>query len=56
MKHIAYIAKALIAAGTAFLAAVVTYNVDVSPFVLVGVVSLLAGLAVFLVPNGDKPE
>ena len=56
MKHIAYVAKGLMAAGAAFLTAIVTYNLDVSPVILVAVVTVLAFVAVYAIPNGAKPE
>jgi len=55
METIKWMAKALTAAGGAFLGAVAAYKLDVPPLVLVGVVTLIAGVGVFLVPNGDKP-
>jgi len=55
MQYINYIAKALTAMGVAFLAGVAQYNLDLNPFVLVTVMALLAGIAVFTVPNGSNP-
>jgi hypothetical protein len=55
MQWISWVAKALTAAGTAFLGALIHYQVDASPWIMVVVVTLIAGIAVFLVPNGDKP-
>ena len=56
MQWISYMAKALTAVGVAFLGAVVQYNIDLNPLVMVAVTSVLAGLAVFIVPNGDRPS
>lgn len=53
---IKWVAKALTAAGVAFLAAIVSYNMDVEPWILVLVTVVLAFLGVFLMPNSDKPE
>ena len=55
MKRIQYVAKGLMAAGAAFLGAIATYNLDVHPVILVGVVTVLAFVAVYTIPNGDKP-
>lgn len=55
MQYVTWVAKALTAAAIGFIAAVAQYNLDVEPWVMVLVATVIAGLAVFLVPNGDKP-
>ena len=55
MQYVSYVAKALTAAAVGFLAAVAQYNLDVEPWVMVVVSTIIAGLAVFLVPNGTEP-
>lgn len=55
METIRWIAKALTAGGGAFFAAVAAYKLNVPPAVLVTVATVLGAVAVFLVPNGDKP-
>lgn len=55
METLKWMAKAITAAGTAFIGAVAAYKLQVSPAVLVMVVTLMAGVSVFLVSNGEKP-
>jgi hypothetical protein len=45
------VAKALVAAAGVFTAAVVTYKWDIHPAVLVSVVTVAGGLAVWATPN-----
>lgn len=56
MEYVKWVAKALTAFITAGLAAVATYNLELPAWVLVLASSLVAALAVFLVPNGDNPN
>lgn len=56
MQYISYVAKAITAAVAGFLAAAATYNLDVEPWIMVLASTIVAGLAVFLVPNGSAPE
>ncbi len=51
MNYLPKIAKALVAAGAAFLTAVVTYKWNVHPAVLVAVVTIMAGVGVWAIPN-----
>ena len=53
MIHLRRAAKAYAAAAAAFLAAIVTYNLDVPAYVLVGVVTIGAGLAAYAVTNTE---
>jgi hypothetical protein len=53
MTHLRRAAKAYAAASVAFLAAIVTYNLDVPAFVLVAVITVGAGLAAYVVPNAE---
>lgn len=55
MQYVSYVAKAITAFLVAGLAAIIQYNVDVNLWVIVFVTALIAGLGVFLVPNGEKP-
>ena len=55
MQYVTWVAKAITAAAVGFFAAVAQYNFEVEPWIMVAVATLVAGLAVFLVPNGDKP-
>lgn len=54
MQKLKWAAKAITAAAVGFTLAVVQYNLEVAPIVMVLVATAVAGLAVFLVPNGDK--
>lgn len=54
LTTIRYIAKALTAFITTGLMTAATLAIDLPPMVLVGGAALVAGLAVFLIPNGDK--
>ena len=54
MDHVRRAAKAYAAAVVAFLAAIVTYNLDVPSVVLVAVVTVGAGLAAYIVPNTPR--
>jgi hypothetical protein len=56
MEYVKWAAKAITAFITAGLAAVVTYNLELPPWVLVLASSVVAALAVFLVPNGETPS
>ncbi len=51
MTHIRRAAKAYAAGSAAFLAAIVTYQFDVPAYVLVGIVTVGAALAAYVVPN-----
>ena len=51
MQYAQTIAKAITAFIVAGLAAVVTYNVDVNPWVLVAGAAIVPALAVWAVPN-----
>jgi len=53
MNHVRQAAKAYAAAAAAFLASVVTYNLDVPGFVLVAIVTIGAGLAAYAVSNAE---
>ncbi len=53
MNHLRRAAKAYAAAVAVFLTAVVTYNLDVSAWALVAVVTIGAGFAVYAVPNTE---
>jgi len=55
MNYINWIAKALAAMLVAFVAAAAQYALDLPPWVYVLVATALAGITVFLVPNGEKP-
>ncbi len=56
MEWVQYVAKAVTAFLVAGLAAIIQYNVDVNPWVMVAVAAVIAGLGVFLIPNGARPE
>lgn len=53
MKHIKLVAKAITGAITGGLAAAAAYNLELDPVVLVIAATIVAGLAVFLIPNSD---
>lgn len=55
MQYVLYVAKALTAFLVALLAGLVAYNVDVNVWVLVIIAAVIEMLAVFFVPNGEKP-
>lgn len=55
MQYVRYAAKAYAAMLAAFLGAIAAYNLEVPPAVLVAIVTIGAGLAVFYTPNGDNP-
>lgn len=52
---IKYVAKAIVAVLTVVLAGVVAGELDIDPYIVYGIQAVIAGLGVFLVPNGDKP-
>lgn len=54
MAHLKLVAKAITGAITGGLAAIAAYNVEVDPIVLVIAAMIVAGLAVFIVPNSDS--
>ena len=56
MEYVKWAAKAITAFITAGLAAIVTYNLELPPWVLVLASSVVAALAVFLIPNGETPS
>lgn len=51
MKHIRRAAKAYAAAAAVFLTAIVTYNVPIEPWILVMIVTVGAGFAVYALPE-----
>lgn len=53
MTHLRLVAKAITGAITGGLAAVAAYNLEVHPGVLVAAAAIVAGLAVFIVPNSE---
>lgn len=53
MQHIRYVAKAITAVITTGLATAAALNLDLHPAVLVAGAAIVAGLAVFLVPNSE---
>lgn len=55
MQYVRYAAKAYAAMLAAFLGAIAAYNLEVPPAVLVAIVTIGAGLAVFYTPSGDNP-
>ena len=55
MDTIKWVAKAITGFVTVGLGAAATYNLDVNPWILVFGSALVGGLAVFLVPNSDRP-
>ncbi len=46
-------AKDYAAASAMFLGAIVTYNLDVQPWILVIIVTIGAGIAVYTIPNAE---
>ena len=49
--YIPTIAKAATAVGAAVVAGIALYNIDVNPWVLVGIAAAIQGLAVWAIPN-----
>ena len=55
MKWIKWVAKAIAAVVTVVLAGIAAEGLNLDPVYVVGLQALLAALAVFAVPNGDRP-
>ena len=55
MKWISWMLKAITAAVAVVIAAGAAGTVDLEPWIEVALSALLAGIAVFLVPNGPLP-
>ena len=55
MDTVKYIAKALTAVLAVVVAAIAAGTLDVEPWIEVALSAAIAGIAVFLVPNGDQP-
>ena len=53
MIHLRRAAKAYAAAAAAFLAAAITYQLDVPGWALVAVITVGAGLAAYVIPNSE---
>lgn len=55
MQYVKWVAKAITAILGVVIAAIVAGQLDVEPWVEVALTAAVAGIAVFLTPNGDHP-
>lgn len=56
MQYAKWAAKAITAVLTVVAAAIAAGQLDVEPWIEVAVTAAIAGIAVFLVPNGAAPD